>query len=86
MMMKAVFTSGTSVCFNGTSRRYTPQGCHLNIHCRETLKPNVVVEWFTLLLRIREVPWSNLDPETGILIEVIHGFLQSLQANVEALP
>jgi hypothetical protein len=27
--------------------------------------PNVVVEWLTLLLRIREVPVSNLDPETG---------------------
>jgi hypothetical protein len=24
-----------------------------------------VVEWLTLLLRIREVPGSNLDPETG---------------------
>jgi hypothetical protein len=29
--------------------------------------PNVVVEWLTLLLRIREVPVSNLDPETGCL-------------------
>jgi hypothetical protein len=27
--------------------------------------PNVVVEWFTLLLRVQEVPGSNLDPETG---------------------
>jgi hypothetical protein len=27
--------------------------------------PNVVVEWLTLLLRIRETPGSNLGPETG---------------------
>jgi hypothetical protein len=27
--------------------------------------PTVVVEWLTLLLRIREVPGSNLGPETG---------------------
>jgi hypothetical protein len=26
--------------------------------------PNVVVEWFTRLLRIREVPGLNLGPET----------------------
>jgi hypothetical protein len=26
---------------------------------------NVVVEWLTLLLHIREVPGSNLSPETG---------------------
>jgi hypothetical protein len=29
------------------------------------LPPNVVVEWLALLLRIREVPRSNLGPETG---------------------
>jgi hypothetical protein len=27
--------------------------------------PNFVVEWVTLLLRIREVPDSNLGPESG---------------------
>jgi hypothetical protein len=27
--------------------------------------PNVVVEWLTHLLRIREVPGSNFGPETG---------------------
>jgi hypothetical protein len=27
--------------------------------------PNIVVEWLTLLLRIREVPGSNLGPQTG---------------------
>jgi hypothetical protein len=26
--------------------------------------PNVVVEWLTLLLRIREIPGSNLSSET----------------------
>jgi hypothetical protein len=28
-------------------------------------KLNVVVEWLTFLLRIREVPGSNLSPEIG---------------------
>jgi hypothetical protein len=28
-------------------------------------EPNVEVEWLTLLLRIHEVPRSNLDLETG---------------------
>jgi hypothetical protein len=27
--------------------------------------PNVVVEWLTLLLRIRKLSGSNLGPETG---------------------
>jgi hypothetical protein len=39
------------------------------VHCETTLfqlpEPNVVVEWLTLLLRIRKVPASNLGPETG---------------------
>jgi hypothetical protein len=30
----------------------------------DTERPNVVVEWLTLLLRIREVQGSNLGPET----------------------
>jgi hypothetical protein len=29
------------------------------------IEPNVVVEWLTFLLRIREVPGSNLGPELG---------------------
>jgi hypothetical protein len=29
------------------------------------LVPNVVAEWSTLLLRIREIPGSNLGPQTG---------------------
>jgi hypothetical protein len=31
----------------------------------EVNAPNVVIEWLTLLLRIREVPISNVGPETG---------------------
>jgi hypothetical protein len=30
-----------------------------------TITPNVMVEWLTFLLRIREVLGSNLGPETG---------------------
>jgi hypothetical protein len=30
-----------------------------------THAPNVVLEWLRVLLRIREVLGSNLDPETG---------------------
>jgi hypothetical protein len=26
---------------------------------------NVVIEWLTLLLRVQEVPGSNIGPETG---------------------
>jgi hypothetical protein len=32
---------------------------------QETKTPNVVVEWLTLMLRIKEVPASNPGPETG---------------------
>jgi hypothetical protein len=36
--------------------------------CQETeIVPNVVAEWLTLLLRIREVLGFNLGPETGYL-------------------
>jgi hypothetical protein len=31
----------------------------------DAVSPNVVVEWLAFLLRIREVPGSNLGPETG---------------------
>jgi hypothetical protein len=27
--------------------------------------PNIVVEWLTLLLRIREIPVSNIGSKTG---------------------
>jgi hypothetical protein len=44
------------------------------------LLPNVVVECLTLLLRIWEVPGSNLGPETGCP-DAFYGFPQSLQEN-----
>jgi hypothetical protein len=52
----------------------------------EKLEPNVVVEWLTLLLRIREVPGSNLDLETGYPHCDFRGFPQFLQANVRIVP
>jgi hypothetical protein len=50
-----------------------------------SLEQNVVVEWLALQLRIREVPGSNLCPETDYP-KVFRNFLQSLQANVGTLP
>jgi hypothetical protein len=44
---------------------------------------NFVVEWLALLLCIREVPGSNLGPETGY---PDWGFPQSFQANTEIVP
>jgi hypothetical protein len=41
------------------------------------IRPNIVVEWLTLLLRVREV----LDRRPAILSEVFHEFPQSLKAN-----
>jgi hypothetical protein len=35
---------------------------------------NVVVEWLTLLLHIREVPGSYLYPEAGYLVRVFSWF------------
>jgi hypothetical protein len=40
-----------------------------------------MVEWLALLLRIREVPGSNLSPVTGYPDLGFCGFPQSLQAN-----
>jgi hypothetical protein len=37
----------------------------LNKKQQDTNTPHVVVQWLTFLLRIREVPGSNLGPETG---------------------
>jgi hypothetical protein len=47
---------------------------------------NVVVEWLTLLHRIREFPGSNLRVQIGYLIEFVRGFSQSLQANAGVVP
>jgi hypothetical protein len=35
-----------------------------NLH-HQLWTPTAVVKWLTLLLRIREVPGSNLGPEAG---------------------
>jgi hypothetical protein len=52
----------------------TPKTCNMKyiwitaiqcLHGIIHLLPNVVVEWFSLPLCIREVPGSNLSPETG---------------------
>jgi hypothetical protein len=50
------------------------------LRIQNTTSPDrkVVVEWLTLL-HIREVPGSNLGPETGYP-EVLRGLPQSLQA------
>jgi hypothetical protein len=47
---------------------------------------NVVIEWFTPLLRIREVPGSNSAPRTAILTEIFRSFPQSLQENAGVVP
>jgi hypothetical protein len=41
--------------------------------------------WLTLLIRVWEVPGSNLGPET-CYPEVIRGFPLSLQANAGVMP
>jgi hypothetical protein len=46
---------------------------------------NITVEWLALLLCIREVPGSNLGPETGYP-EVFCGFPLSFQANAGIVP
>jgi hypothetical protein len=49
----------------------------INMHENSRMPPNVVVEWLTLLLRIRKVPGSNLARRPAILTEVFRGFPQS---------
>jgi hypothetical protein len=51
-----------------------------------TNSPNVVVEWLTLLLLIREIPGSNLGPEIAYPDYGFHYFPQSLQANAGVAP
>jgi hypothetical protein len=63
-MMEAVRSSVTSVLFYETTRSHNPDGC-LHTRRREILKPNVVVELLTLLLRIRKVSGKDLGPESG---------------------
>jgi hypothetical protein len=47
--------------------------------------PNVVVEWLTFLLRIKEIPGSNLGSETGNP-DSFFRLPQSLQANFGIIP
>jgi hypothetical protein len=47
---------------------------------------NIVVEWLTLLFRIREVPVSNVDLRPVSLTEGFRYSPQSLQANARILP
>jgi hypothetical protein len=43
------------------------------------VSPYVSAEWLALLLRIREVPGSNLGPETGCSDRCFVVFLKSLE-------
>jgi hypothetical protein len=45
-----------------------------------------MVKWLKLLLRIREVPGSNLGPKTGYPDWRFSRFPQSLQANAGIVP
>lgn len=47
---------------------------------------NIVVEWITCLLHIREFPGSNFGPQASYLTEVFHYFSQYLQANAVIMP
>jgi hypothetical protein len=47
---------------------------------------NVLVEWLTPFLRIREVPGSNIGPAIGYPDLGFRGFRQSLQANAGIFP
>jgi hypothetical protein len=47
--------------------------------------PNVVVEWLALLLRIWDVPVSNLGPGDQ-LSKVLRDFPQSIHVNAEIVP
>jgi hypothetical protein len=49
----------------------------------QAMRPNVMVEWLTLLLHIQEVLDSNLGPETSCSCLV---FSQSLHVNVRIMP
>jgi hypothetical protein len=51
-----------------------------------SVTPNVVVERWTLLLRIRELPGSNPGPETDYPDRGFRRFHQSLHVNVRAIP
>jgi hypothetical protein len=52
---------------------------------QHSVNPIFVLEWLTFLLRVRDVPGSNLGPDTGYP-ECFRGFPQPLQTNAEILP
>jgi hypothetical protein len=58
-----------------TASSFSPKGTDY-LHLQ---RPNVVVEWLTLLLHIREVSVSIFGP--GDRLPIFRGFPQSLQAN-----
>jgi hypothetical protein len=60
-----------------------PKGKYGGVLIAQSL--NVVVEWLALLLRIREVPGSNLGQDTSCP-EFVRGFPQSLQPNAGIVP
>jgi len=44
----------------------------------KSIKPNIAIEWLTILFRIRDVP--------AILTKIFRGFPQSLEANAGIMP
>jgi hypothetical protein len=65
------------------SCRFRTPWFHNNIG--NTQGPKVAVEWLALLLRIREIPGSNLGPMTRYPEEVYSAFHQPLQINASQL-
>jgi hypothetical protein len=60
---------------------FTPQSLKFTIHLQT--KPNVVVEYLTLLLRIREVLASNLGPESGYWLKFFVVFISPCRQILE---
>jgi hypothetical protein len=50
-------------------------------HFHHQLLPNIVIEWLTLLLHIREVPGLILGPGDRLSWVTFRGFPQSFQEN-----
>jgi hypothetical protein len=62
---KLVITMWTYLYYGDSDRIIRKFEHSVSINHLHSYAPNVVVEYFPLLLRIREVPDSNLGPETG---------------------
>jgi hypothetical protein len=58
----------------------------LSLHLEGVKLPNVMVEWSTLLRRIREVLVEISACRPAVLAEDFRGFPQSLQANARIVP